>query len=81
MPANVPMVRNVFFRRIRGCPLSGDGAPAIDYKDVDLLSRYISERGRIIPSRISAICAKKQRKLSKAIKRARHLGLLPYVMQ
>ena len=79
--SNVPLVRNVFLRRSRGCPLSGEGAPAIDYKDVAMLSRYISERGRIMPSRISSISLKKQRKLAKAIKRARQLALLPFVVQ
>lgn len=79
--ANVPLVRNVFFRRNRGCPLSGEGAPEIDYKDVSLLTRYISERGRIMPSRISSISLKKQRELAKAIKRARQLALLPFVVQ
>lgn len=78
---NVPMVRNVFFRRSRGCPLSGEGAPKIDYRDVELLSRYTSERGRIMPSRISSISAKKQRELSRAIKRARQLALMPFVAQ
>lgn len=78
---NVPLVRNVFFRRVRGCPLSGEEAPKIDYKDIELLQRYISERGRITPSRISSISLKKQRELAKAIKRARHLALLPYVAQ
>jgi len=78
---NVPLVRNVFFRRNRGCPLSGEGAPKIDYKDVELLSRYISERGRIMPSRISSISLKKQRELAKAIKRARQIALLPFVVQ
>ncbi len=52
---------------------------AIDYKDVKLLSRYISERGKIVPSRISGISAKNQRALALAIKRARHLGLMPFV--
>lgn len=75
----VPVVRNVFFRRVRKCPLSGDKAPVIDYKDTKLLSRYVSERGRIMPSRITSVCAKKQRELSKAIKRARILALLPFV--
>lgn len=79
--SNVPVVKNVFFRRSRGCPLSGEGAPVIDYKDVDMLSKYISERGRIMPSRISAVSAKKQRELAKAIKRARHLALLPFLAQ
>lgn len=78
---NVPLVRNVFFRRVRGCPLSGPEAPKIDYKDIELLQRYISERGRITPSRISSISLKKQRELAKAIKRARQLALLPYVAQ
>ncbi len=78
---SVPVVRNVFFRRVRGCPLSGEGAPKINYNDTELLSRFISERGRIIPSRISAICAKKQRELAVAIKRARQLALLPFIVQ
>ena len=78
---SVPVVRNVFFRRVRGCPLSGDKAPRIDYKDVNLLSKYITERGRIMPSRISAVSAKKQRQLARAIKRARILALLPFVAQ
>ena len=75
--ASVPVIRNVFFRR-RGCPLKGVD---IDYKDVDLLFKYVSERGRIIPSRISSVSAKKQRELSRAIKRARQLALLPFVAQ
>jgi small subunit ribosomal protein S18 len=52
----------------------------IDYTDIKLLSRFVSERGKIVPSRITAVSAKKQRELSKAIKRARFLGLLPYVV-
>ena len=71
--------RRPFFRRRKTCPFSGDNAPKIDYKDVKLLSRYISERGKIVPSRITAVSAKKQRELAKAIKRARFLALLPYV--
>ncbi|HMB11329.1 MAG: 30S ribosomal protein S18 [Salinarimonas sp.] len=73
--------RRPFFRRRKTCPFSGANAPAIDYKDVKLLSRYISERGKIVPSRITAVSAKKQRELSKAIKRARLLGLLPFVIK
>jgi small subunit ribosomal protein S18 len=73
--------RKPFFRRRRSCPLSGSKAPEIDYKDVKLLSRYVSERGKILPSRITAVSAKKQRELSKAIKRARNLALMPYVGQ
>jgi small subunit ribosomal protein S18 len=73
--------RRPFFRRRKSCPFTGEGAPKIDYKDVRLLQRYISERGKIVPSRISAVSSKKQRKLAQAIKRARFLGLLPYVLQ
>lgn len=72
--------RRPFFRRRKTCPFSGPNAPKIDYKDVRTLQRYISERGKIIPSRITAVCAKRQRELAKAIKRARFLGLLPYVI-
>jgi len=74
-------VRRPFFRRRKTCPFSGEGAPIIDYKDIKLLQRFISERGKIVPSRITAVSAKKQRELARAIKRARFLGLLPYVMR
>ena len=73
--------RRPFFRRRKTCPFSGDNAPKIDYKDVKLLSRYLSERGKIVPSRITAVSAKKQRELARAIKRARNLALLPFVVQ
>ena len=76
-----PVVRRPFFRRRKTCPFSGDTAPKIDYKDVKLLSRYLSERGKIVPSRITAVSAKKQRELARAIKRARNLALLPFVVQ
>lgn len=72
--------RRPFYRRRKTCPFSGDQAPKIDYKDVKLLQRFISERGKMVPSRITAVSAKKQRELSRAIKRARFLGLLPYVI-
>ena len=70
-----------FFRRRKSCPFSGKNAQPIDNKDVKMLQGYISERGKIVPSRITAVSAKKQRELSKAIKRARHLGLLPYLVK
>ena len=73
--------RRPFFRRRKSCPFQGEGAPKIDYKDIKLLQRYISERGKIVPSRITAVSAKKQRELAQAIKRARFLGLLPYVLK
>ena len=69
-----------FHRRRKTCPFSGANAPRIDYKDIRLLQRYISERGKIVPSRITAVSQKKQRELAQAIKRARFLGLLPYVV-
>lgn len=72
------MATKPFFRRKKSCPFSGEGAPKIDFKDTKTLQRYISERGKIVPSRITAVCAKKQRELAKAIKRARFLALLPY---
>ena len=78
--AQIPS-RRPFNRRRKTCPFSGEGAPKIDYKDAKLLERYISERGKIVPSRITAVSAKKQRELSQAIKRARFLGLLPYVLK
>ena len=73
--------RRPFFRRKKTCPFSGANAPKIDYKDVKLLQRYISERGKIVPSRITAVSAKKQRELATAIKRARFMALLPYVVK
>ena len=79
--ANTSGARRPFFRRRKTCPFSGPNAPKIDYKDVRLLQRYISERGKIVPSRITAVSAKKQRELSAAIKRARFLGLLPFVIR
>jgi small subunit ribosomal protein S18 len=73
--------RRPFFRRRKSCPFSRKDAPKIDYKDVKLLLRFMSERGKIVPSRITAVSAKKQRELTQAIKRARFLGLLPYVVK
>ena len=75
------MAKKTFFRRRKVCPLSGHKAPAIDYKDVKLLQRFISERGKIVPSRISAVSSDKQRELARAIKRARFLALLPYALK
>jgi small subunit ribosomal protein S18 len=73
--------RRPFFRRRKSCPFSGPNAPKIDYKDVKLLQRFISERGKIVPSRITAVSTKKQRELAQAIKRARFLALLPYAVK
>src|SRR6267154_2367622 len=73
--------RRPFFRRRKSCPFSGPNAPKIDYKDVKLLQRFISERGKIVPSRITAVSTKKQRELAQAIKRSRFLALLPYMVK
>ena len=75
------MGRKPFFRRRKTCPFSGSNAQVIDYKDVKTLSRYVSERGKIVPSRITAVSAKKQRELAKAIKRARNIALLPFIVK
>jgi small subunit ribosomal protein S18 len=72
--------RRPFTRRRKSCPFSGANAPKIDYKDIRLLQRFISERGKIVPSRITAVSNKKQRLLANAIKRARYMALLPYVL-
>ncbi len=74
------MSRPSFFRRRKTCPFSGDNAQKIDYKDTKLLARFTSERGKIVPSRITAVSAKKQRELARAIKRSRYLALMPYTL-
>ena len=60
------------------CPFSQQGSPEIDYKDIRLLSRYLTEKGKIIPSRITGVSRKKQKELAKAIKRARFLSFISY---
>ena len=75
------MTNKPFFRRKKVCPFSSEDAPKIDYKDTKLLQRYISERGKVVPSRITAVSAKKQREMARAIKRARFLALLPYAVK
>lgn len=68
-----------FFKRRKTCPFSGPNSPAVDWKNVRLLGRFISERGKIMPSRITYVSQKQQRVLATAIKRARYMALLPYV--
>ncbi|MGV3278469.1 30S ribosomal protein S18 [Rickettsiales bacterium LUAb2] len=63
------------------CPLSGPKAPKVDYKDTSLLQRYITETGKIMPRRITFVSAKKQRDLALAVKRARFLALMPFVIK
>ena len=73
-----PKKKQFFIKKIKSCPLSSKGAPVIDYKNVRLLEKYISEKGKIIPSRITGVSRKKQNELAKAIKRARFLSLMSY---
>ncbi len=70
-----------FFKRQKVCPFSQPGSNKIDYKDIKTLRKFISERGRILPRRITFVSAKNQRALATAIKRARYLSLLPYVVK
>ena len=70
-----------FEERVKYCPFSQKNSPKIDYKDVKLLLKYISEKGKITPSRITNVSSKKQKELSKAIKRARFLGLMSYTQK
>ena len=74
--SNLSLFQKPGIKFFRPCPLSGKNAPLIDYKNIKLLKKYLSESGRILPSRITAVSQKKQKELSKAIKRARLLALL-----
>ena len=74
--AKLSVFQNQKYKFKKKCPLSGKGAPIIDYKNIKLLKRYMSENGKILPSRITSVSLKKQRELSLSIKRARNLALL-----
>ena len=76
---NSSQKKQLFSKKFKSCPFSSKNAPIIDYKNVKLLEKYISEKGKIIPSRISFVSGSKQRLLSKAIKKARTLALLSHV--
>lgn len=67
-----------FFRRRKFCRFTAEGVKQIDYKDIDTLKQYVTETGKIVPSRITGTNARYQRQLARAIKRARYLALLPY---
>ncbi len=71
--------RRSLFRRRKVCKFCADKIDYIDYKDVRMLTPFVPERGKILPRRISGVCAAHQRKLQTAIKRARQLALVPYV--
>tara|TARA_B100000073_G_C23585694_1_gene514156 strand:+ start:108 stop:377 length:270 start_codon:yes stop_codon:yes gene_type:complete len=74
--AKLSIFQNQKFKFKKKCPLSGKGAPTIDYKNIRLLKKYTSENGKILPSRITSVSLKKQRELSLSIKRARNLALI-----
>lgn len=67
-----------FFRRKRYCRFTAEGVEQIDYKDLETLKEYVTETGKIVPSRVTGTSAKYQRQLSTAVKRARYIALLPY---
>lgn len=71
--------KKVMFRRRKSCPFSGPNGLPIDWKDPKLLVKFISERGKMMPSRLTSVSQKKQRELATAIKRARFMALMPYV--
>ena len=75
-----PMRRRGGRRRKKVCAFCASDAKAIDYKDVETLKKYISERGKILPRRITGNCAKHQRALTVAVKRSRHVAIMPYVV-
>ena len=74
--AKLSIFQNQKYKFKKKCPLSGKGAPVVDYKNIKLLKRYVSENGKILPSRITSVSQKKQRELSLSIKRARNLALI-----
>ena len=74
--SKLSIFQNQKYKFKRKCPLSVKGAPDVDYKNIKLLKRYISENGKILPSRITSVSQKKQRQLSLSIKRARNLALI-----
>ena len=76
-----PMRRRPIHRRKKVCVFCSDTNQVIDYKDVNLLKKYVSERGKILPRRITGNCAKHQRELTVAVKRARQIALIPYVIE
>ena len=74
--SKLSIFQNQKYKFKKKCPLSGKGAPIVDYKNIKLLKKYISENGKILPSRITSVSQKKQRDLSLSIKRARNLALI-----
>jgi small subunit ribosomal protein S18 len=76
-----PSLEGIFVKKRKQCPFTAAGIRHIDYKDINTLIQFITERGKIIPRRITGVSAYHQRQLAQAIKRARHMALLPFVAQ
>jgi small subunit ribosomal protein S18 len=77
----LPSMEGIFVKKRKQCPFTAVGVTYIDYKDINTLFQFITERGKIIPRRITGVSAFHQRQLAQAIKRARHMALLPFVGQ
>lgn len=71
--------KRTFFKKRRSCPFSGPNGVKVDYKNIQLLQKFLSDSGKILPSRITAVSTKHQRHLSRAVKHARYLALIPYI--
>lgn len=80
-PASNPDFMDSRSKKRKKCPFTASGIKEIDYKDIDTLSKFITERGKILPRRITGVSAGHQRKLTAAVKRARHVALLPFVAE
>ena len=76
-----PSLEGIFVKKRKQCPFTAAGVRYIDYKDINTLYQFITERGKIIPRRITGVSSYHQRELAQAIKRARHVALLPFVAQ
>jgi small subunit ribosomal protein S18 len=74
-----PSMEGIFVKKRKQCPFTAAGVRHIDYKDIQTLTQFVTERGKIIPRRITGVSAYYQRQLTQAIKRARHMALLPFV--
>ena len=79
MIKKTPPIEGIFVKKRKQCPFTAAGVRHIDYKDIQTLTQFVTERGKIIPRRITGVSAYYQRQLTQAIKRARHMALLPFV--
>ena len=79
--AKKTLMEGIFVKKRKQCPFTASGIHYIDYKDLDTLRQFISERGKILPRRVTGVSALHQRQLAKAVKRSRHMALLPFVSE